>query len=168
MKRSLIGLFFISFALVTPSFNNFDSIQNFRLEIGQSAEAAPKFKLPKLPKIPPSIRQKILRFLGNKAGRYIIKQTRSTIFNSTNSHPQSSNIHFVGNLCKSEAGTVYLITSNGKWSYFNGSQFQDISHPYYTVACYIDLGTNSSGELYWSDSSQIFGYVPNVGLVIPQ
>lgn len=161
MKQALIGILTISCVLSVPSWNRFSNFQETQFGIGETAEAAPRFR------IPPWARQ-VIKGVGKKA----LDQGVSTTINNLGNKPaanrgSSSTIGFVGNLCKSDQGRFYIVTTNGSWMYHDSSRWTGISKPAHTVACYIDLATDASGKLYWRRSQPVFGYVPRVGWVIP-
>jgi hypothetical protein len=166
MKQVLVGMLTVSCALSAPNCNTFGNLQNVQLGIGQPAEAAPRVKI-RIPRWT----GKVIKVVGEEVLKEGVSATINSLSNNRASKkpaskkPSSSTIGYVGNLCKSQTGTLYVVTVNGDWIYYNGSSWTDISEPPRTVACYIDLGTDSSGELYWRNSQRVFGYVPQVGWV---
>lgn len=152
MKRALIGLLTVSCVLSAPSLSKTDSLQGIHLEIGQSAEAAPK-----LPRFGRFMRWMSSPKVRNRAVSTAIDILKGTV--SSNRATGSSPEYF-GKFCKSESGRMYIVTKDSRWSYYNGSSWQPIFQPRYAATCYIDLATDSSGELYWRYSSEVSRYVP--------
>lgn len=152
MKRALIGLLTVSCVLSVPSLSKTDSLQGIRLEIGQPAKAAPK-----LPRI-----GQFIRWMSSPKVRNRAISTALDIFkNNVSSNKATGSLpEYFGNFCKSESGRMYIVTKDSRWSYYNGSSWQPISQPRYAVTCYLDLATDSSGDLYWRYSSEVSRYVP--------